>query len=195
MTDTHTIWISTSLMHAGPHSYEWFTLQRGCSGGCGPAQIEGHTLQPDTAQWCWRPPFLLQKNPVSLPLFLSSHPASSSALVQSSSCCTTYIKRFHTPSGKWVDVVHSPSNNPIMPLCFFWSTTIMNFLTPDSGVCGFPSTTFRCMGVLKLGAMQSRDTLALCTYEGGEYKGKPKNSKPLTDKVGDNKVESRWVRQ
>ena len=27
------------------------------------------------------------------------------------------------------------------------------------------------------------------------YKGKPKNSKILTDKVGDNKVESRWVRQ
>lgn len=91
------------------------------------------------------------------------------------------VKTFSTPSGRSVDVVRSPSNNPITPLRFFWSTTIMNFLTPDACVCGFPSATFNHAGVLKLGAMRERDAQAVRVYEGRGYTFRGDEMRELLD--------------
>ncbi|KAI0712982.1 hypothetical protein C8T65DRAFT_520794, partial [Cerioporus squamosus] len=59
------------------------------------------------------------------------------------------VRRFYTASGKKIDVIRSPSNNSITPLHFFWSTIVMNYLTPDACVCGYPTITFRRFGILK----------------------------------------------
>ncbi|RDX53639.1 hypothetical protein OH76DRAFT_1307484, partial [Lentinus brumalis] len=59
------------------------------------------------------------------------------------------VRTLYTPSGRRVDVIRSPSTSPITPLRFFWSTTVINFMTPDAYVCGFPHATLSRLGVLK----------------------------------------------
>ncbi|RPD52333.1 hypothetical protein L227DRAFT_470790, partial [Lentinus tigrinus ALCF2SS1-6] len=59
------------------------------------------------------------------------------------------IQTFYTPNGRRVDVIRSPSNNPITPIWFFWSTHLMNFITPTACVSGFHSATLLRQGALK----------------------------------------------
>ncbi len=76
------------------------------------------------------------------------------------------VKTLYTATGRKIDVIRSPANNSMTPLCFFWSTLVMNFLTPDACVCGYPSITFQRFGILKLGSLRVRDKAALAKYEG-----------------------------
>ncbi|RDX52801.1 hypothetical protein OH76DRAFT_1323056, partial [Lentinus brumalis] len=59
------------------------------------------------------------------------------------------VKTLYTATGRKIDVIRSPANNSMTPLRFFWSTLVMNFLTPDACVCGYPSITFQRFGILK----------------------------------------------
>ncbi|KAI0713791.1 hypothetical protein C8Q76DRAFT_586439, partial [Earliella scabrosa] len=59
------------------------------------------------------------------------------------------VVRFQTKDRREVDVIRSAANNPCLPLTSFWSTLLINFLTPDGCVCGFPSPTFVRTGALK----------------------------------------------
>ncbi|TFK87791.1 hypothetical protein K466DRAFT_446806, partial [Polyporus arcularius HHB13444] len=59
------------------------------------------------------------------------------------------VRRFYTPNGRRVDVIRSPSNNAITPLRFFWSSAVMNFISPDACFCGFPRATLARRGALK----------------------------------------------
>ncbi len=60
------------------------------------------------------------------------------------------MRTFRTTTGRRVNVISSRSRNPITPLRFFWSSLMMNFITPDSCLCGFPSATLVHRGTLKL---------------------------------------------
>ncbi|TFK79344.1 hypothetical protein K466DRAFT_438712, partial [Polyporus arcularius HHB13444] len=59
------------------------------------------------------------------------------------------VRRFYTSSGRRIDVIRSPSNNAITPLRFFWSSAVMNFISPDACFCGFPRATLVRRGALK----------------------------------------------
>ncbi|RPD53772.1 hypothetical protein L226DRAFT_525847 [Lentinus tigrinus ALCF2SS1-7] len=75
------------------------------------------------------------------------------------------VQTYYTPTGRRVDVIRSPSNNPITPLRFFWSTHLMNFLTPTACVCAFHSATLLRQGALKNTRLNSRDRAAKAKYE------------------------------
>ncbi len=79
------------------------------------------------------------------------------------------VRTLYTPSGRRVDVIRSPSTTPITPLRFFWSTAVINFVTPDAYVCGFPHATLSRLGVLKQGPLGRRDKLAIAKYEQRGY--------------------------
>ncbi len=79
------------------------------------------------------------------------------------------VRTLYTPSGRRVDVIRSPSTSPITPLRFFWSTAVINFITPDAYVCGFPHATLSRLGVLKQGALRRRDKAAIAKYEQRGY--------------------------
>ena len=74
------------------------------------------------------------------------------------------VRKFITPTGRRVDVIRSPTGSPITPLRFFWSTLVMNFITPRACVCGYPSATLERVGVLKQGRLRVRDKAAIAKY-------------------------------
>lgn len=74
------------------------------------------------------------------------------------------VRKFVTRTGQRVDVIRSPTGSPITPLRFFWSTLVMNFLTPHACVCGYPSATLERIGVLKQGPLRVRDNTAVAKY-------------------------------
>ncbi len=76
------------------------------------------------------------------------------------------VRTFTTPTGARVDVIRSPSNSPLTPLRFFWSSLVVNFITPDGCGCGYPSSTLHRIGVLKPGLFRLRDKNAVAKYEG-----------------------------
>ncbi len=73
-------------------------------------------------------------------------------------------RTFVTPSGLYVNVVSSPSNNPITPLRFFWSSLMMNFITPDACVCGYPSATLLRLGTLGIDESSLQQRIILERY-------------------------------
>lgn len=75
------------------------------------------------------------------------------------------VRKFVTPTGLYVDVIRSPTASPVTPLRFFWSTLVMNFITPTACVCAYPSATLARTGVLKQGKLRPRDRAAIAKYE------------------------------
>lgn len=75
------------------------------------------------------------------------------------------MQSFRTPLMRRVNVVCSPSNNPITPLRHFWTTIMENFLTPDGCLCAFPSGTLDMRGATKLDPLMSRELETLAVYE------------------------------
>ncbi len=67
------------------------------------------------------------------------------------------MTRMLAPNGRIIRVMCSSTNNPIAPIRESFSTLIMNFLTPDACVCGFPSITFRRSGLLRYYRWSQRD--------------------------------------
>ncbi|TFK90043.1 hypothetical protein K466DRAFT_468577, partial [Polyporus arcularius HHB13444] len=59
------------------------------------------------------------------------------------------VRQFITRTGKRVDVIRAPGNNPTVAINRFWSSLVMNFLRPDVCVSGYPSTTLARVGMLK----------------------------------------------
>lgn len=80
------------------------------------------------------------------------------------------VRKFLTPSGLTVDVIRSPSGSPITPLRFFWSTLVMNFLTPQACVCGYPSATLQGVGIMKRAPIRRRDNAAKDKYISREFR-------------------------
>lgn len=74
------------------------------------------------------------------------------------------IRKFRTPANRRVNVLCSHSNNPVSPLRYLWSSLLMNFITPDGFVCGFPSATLERRGALRLEPLTGREDAALERY-------------------------------
>lgn len=75
------------------------------------------------------------------------------------------MRSYRTRLDQRVNVICSPSNNPITPLRYFWSTIMGNFVIPDGALCGFPSGTLNGRGVLKVDGLTLREVATLDKYE------------------------------
>ena len=76
------------------------------------------------------------------------------------------IYRFRTKTNLHVDVIRSSMNSPITPIHAFWSTLVMNFLTPDGCACGFPRGTLQRQGIIRGILRTDNDHAAVAKYEG-----------------------------
>ncbi|KAI0722571.1 hypothetical protein C8Q76DRAFT_578456, partial [Earliella scabrosa] len=59
------------------------------------------------------------------------------------------VLTFETRTGRRVDVIRSPTDSPIIPLNFYWTTLVMNFIVPDGYFCGYPLDTLAGRGVVR----------------------------------------------
>ncbi|KAI0706466.1 hypothetical protein C8Q76DRAFT_596427, partial [Earliella scabrosa] len=59
------------------------------------------------------------------------------------------VLRFRTETNLHVDIIRSAVHSPLTPLHFYWTTLVMNFITPDACACGFPDGTLTRRGILR----------------------------------------------
>ena len=76
------------------------------------------------------------------------------------------VYRFRTKTDRFVDVIRSSMNSPVTPLHAFWSTLVMNFVTPDGCVCGFPEGTLNRQGIVRGTLTTERDQSAVTKIAG-----------------------------
>ena len=79
------------------------------------------------------------------------------------------IRKFTTPSGLFVDVIRSRRSTPVSPLAQFWTSMLVNFLTPDACVSAFPRMVFNGRGYVKDFGMTSRDVAAMRKYAARDF--------------------------
>ncbi|KAI1787809.1 hypothetical protein LXA43DRAFT_857124, partial [Ganoderma leucocontextum] len=51
------------------------------------------------------------------------------------------VRRYTTLTGKRVEIIWSCTVNAISPLLYFWSSIVVNFMTPRGAVYGYPKHT------------------------------------------------------
>ncbi len=51
------------------------------------------------------------------------------------------MRAFRTTTGRRVNILYSHTSSPVSPLRYFRSSLMMNIVTSDSVVCGFPPAT------------------------------------------------------
>ncbi|KAI0684412.1 hypothetical protein C8Q76DRAFT_585544, partial [Earliella scabrosa] len=51
------------------------------------------------------------------------------------------VRRFVTPTGRYVDIVRSSLETPLIPLYYFLSTLLVNYISPTHCGCGYPGLT------------------------------------------------------
>jgi hypothetical protein len=63
-------------------------------------------------------------------------------------CIETVFTLQHEQSGDKLNVIQSKSSSAVAPIAFFHSTIVMNFISSDTVVCGYPSLTLHGKGIL-----------------------------------------------
>ena len=58
------------------------------------------------------------------------------------------VRRYKTATGKRLEVIQSRSSSSVAPLLYFWSSLVMNFITPHRAVCAFPKHTLSRAGLI-----------------------------------------------
>ena len=58
------------------------------------------------------------------------------------------VRRYRTATGKRLEIIQSRSSSSVAPLLYFWSSLVMNFITPHGAVCAFPKHTLRRVGLV-----------------------------------------------
>ena len=58
------------------------------------------------------------------------------------------VRRYYTPTGARMDVIQSNTQNAASLLLYFWSSLVVNVLTPRGAVCAFPSLTLHHKGLV-----------------------------------------------
>ena len=61
----------------------------------------------------------------------------------------TNVRRYSTPTGLHIDIIQSASTSPVTPLPNFWTTLVVNFLTPHAAVCAYPHDTLSHHGFVQ----------------------------------------------
>ncbi|TFK85012.1 hypothetical protein K466DRAFT_442540, partial [Polyporus arcularius HHB13444] len=59
------------------------------------------------------------------------------------------LLRYSLPSGRVIDVIRSHTRAASAPLLGFWSTLLVNYISPDVFACGYPEYTLERLAVLK----------------------------------------------
>ena len=80
------------------------------------------------------------------------------------------IRKLSTPSHRIVDVIRSRRSTPVSPLVQFWTSMLVNFLTPDACVATFPRMLFKGRGYVKEFGMSVRDTDAMNKYTARDFR-------------------------
>ncbi|TEB24047.1 hypothetical protein FA13DRAFT_1714959 [Coprinellus micaceus] len=68
-------------------------------------------------------------------------------------CIETVFTLQHELSGDKINVIQSKSSSAVAPIAFFHSTIVMNFISSDTVVCGYPSLTLRGQGLMNAQTM------------------------------------------
>lgn len=75
------------------------------------------------------------------------------------------VRRYLTDAGKRIDVIRSNRTNAAAPLLYFWSSLLVNFITPRGAVCAFPRTTLSREGIVADTGLSSKAKAARAKYE------------------------------
>ena len=75
------------------------------------------------------------------------------------------IKQYTTQHGKKIDVIQSVDPNPAVPLTHFWTSLVVNFITPQGAVCAYPRSTLRRRGLVLDRPVPTRTVAARAKYE------------------------------
>ena len=74
------------------------------------------------------------------------------------------VTRYSTPKGQQVDVVRSSIESPLLPLYYYWSSLLINYVTPTHCACGYPDLTIHRAGLIKGGLTVEKDKEAMKKY-------------------------------
>ena len=80
------------------------------------------------------------------------------------------IRKLSTPTSRVVDVIRSRRSTPISPLVQFWTSMLVNFVTPDACVAAFPRMVFNGRGYIKEFGMTTRDRTAMGKYTARDFR-------------------------
>ena len=80
------------------------------------------------------------------------------------------VRRYCTPSGRRMEIIRSASSNPVSPLLYFWSSAVVNFITPHGAVCGYPKHTLIGEGFLRDARPSRKVVSARAKYEARGFK-------------------------
>ena len=112
-----------------------------------------HTLENDP---------MLQFRPVS--------PGGRWAVPLSFSLDIAEVKQLSTPCHRVVDVIRSRRSTPVSPLVRFWTSMLVNFLTPDACVATFPRMVFNGRGYVREFGLSARDEAAMRKYMARDFR-------------------------
>lgn len=76
------------------------------------------------------------------------------------------VRRYITSSGRRIDVIRSVSPSAVSPLLYFWSSVVVNFITPHGAVCGYPNLTLSNEGIMDGVTPTAKVISARTKYEG-----------------------------
>lgn len=76
------------------------------------------------------------------------------------------VRRYVTSSGKYIEIIRSGKPNPAAPLWYFWSTVVVNFITPHAAVCAYPNLTAASEALVEYILPSGKAAAARTKYEG-----------------------------
>ncbi|PIL26250.1 hypothetical protein GSI_12006 [Ganoderma sinense ZZ0214-1] len=74
------------------------------------------------------------------------------------------VRRYLTSTGKRIEIIQSRCPNAAEPLRYFWSSLVVNFITPHGAVCAFPTHTLAGKGLVE-GELHDKGVRAKKKYE------------------------------
>ncbi|TEB27296.1 hypothetical protein FA13DRAFT_1712673 [Coprinellus micaceus] len=94
--------------------------------------------------------------------------------LNANNCIETVFTLRNELSGDKINVIQSRSSSAVAPIAFFHSTIVMNFISSDTVVCGYPSLTLRGQGLMNAQTMPplravKREVSAVAKYQRRGY--------------------------
>ena len=75
------------------------------------------------------------------------------------------VRRYLTATGQRFDLIRSKDASAVAPLLYFWSSAMVNFITPRGAVCGYPSLTLSAQGLVEAVTPNKKVLAARSKYE------------------------------
>ena len=75
------------------------------------------------------------------------------------------VRRYLTATGRRFDLIRSKDVCAVAPLLYFWSSAVVNFITPHGAVCGYPTLTLSAQGLVKAATPNEKELTARSKYE------------------------------